>query len=105
MSGLIMNSLELAAQSGVQATQVDFKGAKVELENVKFPQFLRGGQIYRKFALFKGRDMNKLHFNLSFKHPRNDYEEESFETYCSTSKVIKSDDLFKLAASAYCKEH
>lgn len=104
MSGLIINSLDMAAQIGIQAAQVDFKGAKLELENVKNPQFLREGQIYRKLAIFKGKDLSKLQYKFSFKHPRSNYEEETSEMGCSTSKIVKNEQLFQLVVSACCKE-
>ena len=88
MSGLIINSLEMAAKVGIQAAQVDFKGASLEVENLKTPQFLREGDVYRKLAVFNSTDLSQLNFEFKFKNPRNNYQEESYEFNGADATVV-----------------
>lgn len=94
MSGLIINSLEMASQVGIQAAKIDFKGANLEVESLKNPQFLREGQIYRKLAIYNSTDLSMLNFDFSFKNPRSNYEEETYEFDGSAAKIVQNEQLF-----------
>lgn len=76
MSGLIINALEAASEVGFQAAQVNFLGTQPSVENLKIPQFLREGQVYRKLAIFDTDDISQINLSFSFKNPRANYEQQ-----------------------------
>jgi len=94
MSGLIINSLEMASEVGLQAAVVGFKGAKAEIENVKNPQFVREGQFYRKLAIFNTEDLSKIKLDFSFKNPRKCYEASTFAFSAEGATILQSNNLF-----------